>query len=89
MGRVIVIEGSDGSGKETQTRLLFEYLQAQGRPVRRVTYPNYESESSALVRMYLGREFGRRRVRGEPVRDLRVLRCGPVRVLSEGVEGVL
>ena len=58
MGRVIVIEGSDGSGKETQTRLLFEYLQAQGRPVRRVTYPNYESESSALVRMYLGREFG-------------------------------
>ena len=58
MGKVIVIEGSDGSGKETQTRLLFEYLQAQGQPVRKVTYPNYESDSSALVRMYLGREFG-------------------------------
>lgn len=58
MGRVIVIEGSDGSGKETQTRLLFEYLQAQGQPVRKMTYPNYESDSSALVRMYLGREFG-------------------------------
>ncbi len=58
MGKVIVIEGSDGSGKETQTRLLFEYLQVQGRSVRKVTYPNYESESSALVRMYLGRAFG-------------------------------
>ena len=58
MGKVIVIEGSDGSGKETQTRLLFEYLQAQGQPVRKMTYPNYESDSSALVRMYLGREFG-------------------------------
>ncbi len=58
MGKVIVIEGSDGSGKETQTRLLYEYLLAQGRPVRKVTYPNYESESSALVRMYLGRAFG-------------------------------
>ncbi len=58
MGKVFVIEGSDGSGKETQTRLLFAYLQARGCAVRKVSYPNYESESSALVRMYLGREFG-------------------------------
>ncbi len=58
MGKVIVIEGSDGSGKETQTRLLGKYLKEQGCPVRMVNYPNYGSESSALVRMYLGREFG-------------------------------
>ncbi len=58
MGKLIVIEGSDGSGKETQTRLLYEYLKAQGRRVRRVSYPNYDSPSSSLVKMYLGSEFG-------------------------------
>ena len=39
MGKVIVIEGSDGSGKATQTALLYEYLKAAGRQVRMVTYP--------------------------------------------------
>lgn len=58
MGKVIVIEGSDGSGKATQTKLLFEYLIGIGKQVRQVTYPNYDSPSSALVKMYLGKEFG-------------------------------
>ena len=58
MGKVIVIEGSDGSGKATQTKLLYEYLVGQGKRVRMVSYPNYESPSSALVKMYLGSEFG-------------------------------
>lgn len=58
MGKIIVIEGSDGSGKATQTKLLFEYLEQKGKKVRMVTYPNYESPSSALVKMYLGKEFG-------------------------------
>lgn len=58
MGKVIVIEGSDGSGKATQTKLLYEYLVGQGKKVRMVSYPNYESPSSALVKMYLGSEFG-------------------------------
>ena len=58
MGKVIVIEGSDGSGKATQTALLYEYLKAAGRQVRMVTYPNYDSPSSSLVKMYLGKEFG-------------------------------
>lgn len=58
MGKVIVIEGSDGSGKATQTKLLYEYLIGQGKRVRMVSYPNYESQSSALVKMYLGSEFG-------------------------------
>lgn len=58
MGKVIVIEGSDGSGKATQTKRLYEKLTALGKQVRMVSYPNYESPSSALVKMYLGSEFG-------------------------------
>ncbi len=58
MGKLIVVEGLDGSGKATQTKLLVEALAAQGENVRRVTFPNYESDSSALVKMYLNGEFG-------------------------------
>lgn len=58
MGKLIVIEGSDGSGKATQTKLLYEYLKQQGKTVRMVSYPDYESPSSSLVKMYLGSEFG-------------------------------
>ena len=48
MGKVIVIEGSDGSGKATQTKLLYEALTAQGKKVKMVSYPCYESDSSAF-----------------------------------------
>lgn len=58
MGKVIVIEGSDGSGKATQTKLLYEALTAQGKQVKMVSYPCYESDSSALVKSYLEGEFG-------------------------------
>lgn len=58
MGKVIVIEGSDGSGKATQTKLLYKYLKNLGKQVRMVTYPNYESPSSSLVKMYLDKKFG-------------------------------
>ena len=58
MGKLVVIEGSDGSGKATQTKLLFEYLKEQGRNVRMVSYPDYDSPSSSLVKMYLGSECG-------------------------------
>jgi dTMP kinase len=58
MGELIVIEGLDGSGKSTQTPLIAEELRRQGREVRIVSFPVYESDSSALVRMYLGGEFG-------------------------------
>ena len=58
MGKIIVIEGLDGSGKATQTKLLFEKLNDRGMNVRRLEFPDYDSPSSALVKMYLGGEFG-------------------------------
>ena len=58
-GQLIVIEGLDGSGKATQASRLFETLQAQGKPVRKVSFPDYASDSSALIKMYLAGEFGK------------------------------
>ena len=58
-GRLIVIEGLDGSGKGTQAKLLAKTLAERGKKVREVSFPNYESDSSALVKMYLAGEFGR------------------------------
>ncbi len=58
MGKLVVIEGSDGSGKATQTKKLYERLQDLEVNVRRLSFPNYESESSALIRMYLRGDFG-------------------------------
>ena len=58
MGKLVVIEGSDGSGKATQTRKLYERLRDLEVNVRRISFPNYESESSALIKMYLRGDFG-------------------------------
>ena len=53
-----MIEGLDGSGKATQAKRLAEALAAEGRKVRQITFPDYASDSSALVKMYLGGRFG-------------------------------
>ena len=58
MGRLIVIDGLDGSGKTTQSQRLYEELVSQGKKVRIISFPDYDSQSSALVKMYLGGEFG-------------------------------
>ena len=58
-GKLIVIEGLDGSGKATQSNLVYEALVSQGKPVRKVSFPAYESQSSALVKMYLAGDFGK------------------------------
>ena len=60
MGRLIVFEGTDGSGKATQTELLCQTLEARGTPFRRLAFPRYDEESSALIRLYLGGAFGSR-----------------------------
>ena len=58
-GKLIIIEsGSDASGKATQTKRLFERLSEENSNIRKVEYPNYDSESSALVKMYLRGDFG-------------------------------
>ena len=59
-GKLIVLEGLDGSGKATQAKLLAEHLAAQGVPVQKITFPDYASDSSALVKMYLAGQFGAR-----------------------------
>ena len=57
-GKLIVIEGVDGSGKATQAKLLTEALAERGVSVRAVSFPDYDSDSSALVKMYLRGDFG-------------------------------
>lgn len=57
-GRLIVLEGLDGSGKATQAERLTAILKERGYPVRKLSFPDYASDSSALVRMYLRGDFG-------------------------------
>lgn len=58
MGKLFVIDGTDGSGKQTQFDLLKKHLTEDGIEYRTVSFPNYDSPSSSLVKMYLSGEFG-------------------------------
>ena len=58
MGKLIVIEGTDGSGKSTQFRLLSAHLEEEQVAFKQLVFPRYQEESSALIRMYLGGQFG-------------------------------
>lgn len=58
MGRLIVIDGLDGSGKSTQLDRLHAYLDGCGTHYKPISFPDYDSPSSALVKMYLAGEFG-------------------------------
>ena len=58
MGKLFVIDGTDGSGKQTQFEKLKERLSKDGVDYKTVSFPNYDSPSSSLVKMYLSGEFG-------------------------------
>lgn len=58
MGRLIVIDGLDASGKETQTMLLADMLKKRNLSVRVLSFPMYEKESSVFVKMYLSGKLG-------------------------------
>ena len=58
MGKLIVLEGTDGSGKATQTAALLERLQRENIDCRKIEFPRYQAESSALIREYLRGDFG-------------------------------
>ena len=60
MGKLIVIEGLDGSGKSTQLDLLYENLKKENIDCKTVSFPDYENPSSTLVKMYLAGEFGKK-----------------------------
>ena len=60
MGKLIVIEGLDGSGKSTQLELLNKNLKAQNIDCKAVSFPDYDSPSSTLVKMYLAGDFGKK-----------------------------
>lgn len=59
-GKLIIIEsGSDGSGKATQTKKLYDRLISEGYNIRKITFPNYDSPACMPVKMYLNGEFGK------------------------------
>ena len=58
MGLFIAIEGGDGSGKGTQTKLLVKTLQAQGKDVLQLSFPRYGQESAYFVEQYLNGKYG-------------------------------
>ena len=58
MGKLIVIEGTDGSGKSTQFKALTQRLRDENTEFKTLVFPRYAEPSSALIRMYLGGEFG-------------------------------
>lgn len=59
MGRLFVIEGVDGSGKATQSARLKERLIAENKEPLCLTFPDYDSDSSVIVKKYLAGDFGK------------------------------
>lgn len=58
MGKIIVIDGTDSSGKETQTKLLFEKIKKEYPKTIKISFPNYDSPACEPVKMYLAGKFG-------------------------------
>ena len=59
-GKLIVFEGTDGSGKATQSKLLCRYLEEKGIPFRHIDFPRYGKPSAAMVQEYLDGNLGKK-----------------------------
>ena len=59
-GKLIVFEGTDGSGKATQTAMLCQHLEREGIPYRKITFPRYGKPSAAMVEEYLHGNLGKK-----------------------------
>ena len=57
MGKLFVIDGTDASGKQTQLQKLKEKLDKEKIEYKSVSFPNYDSQSSSLVKIYLNGEL--------------------------------
>ena len=57
-GRLIVLEGIDGSGKSSQYRRICARMEKDGIDYNHIVFPRYDKDSSALIRMYLSGQFG-------------------------------
>lgn len=66
MGKIIVIEGTDSSGKETQTKLLYERIKKINEKTIKISFPNYDSPACEPVKMYLAGFFGTDAVKVNP-----------------------
>ena len=66
MGKIIVIEGTDSSGKETQTKLLYERIKKINEKTIKISFPNYDSPACEPVKMYLAGAFGTDAVKVNP-----------------------
>lgn len=58
-GKLIVIDGLDGSGKSTQADIISSLLISRGLKVKSISFPDYSHPSSALVKMYLNGDFSK------------------------------
>ena len=58
-GKLIVFEGTDGSGKATQSRLLCKRLEREGIPCRKIDFPRYGKPSAVMVQEYLNGKLGK------------------------------
>lgn len=57
-GKFIVLEGTDGCGKGTQTELLIDYLKKKNIPVEKLDFPNYGHAGAYFVEQYLNGKYG-------------------------------
>ena len=88
-GKLYVIDGTDGSGKQTQFKKLQERLTQDGIDYKVVSFPNYESDSSALVKMYLSGEFGTNAKEIKSIHSINILCSRQIRNIQNRIPRIL